>query len=405
MEMNSSNDKGSNRASRRGPSPSSTFPAKLLLILSNPEVSHIITWMPHGRSWRVIESKLFAEKVMPRYFAHQSKYSSFTRQVNGWRFKRITHGPDRNSYYHNYFLRDFPQTARRMTRRSSADARKLNKKAPSSAAEETEPNFYEMSGIPYPTAITNTANTLPISASYNVPIPPGVYQGYHHPLPHHSIGGQPHYPYQPHNHYSYQEQGYAALPSVPNYYAPPHSQLPPQVSNTVGDDDDKHSSSKHYHQNSSTYYRNHQDLQGKSSLTDNLLNHSSSRIDHEPLVSSPYYQYHQHQPSSHSGNYASIEAQGTMSQPHQSIQDTWSTHRHGEHSHQSNQNQGEDFEESCGYDFRIKPEPLSCDSEHLEHPKAKQFRSNENTKTQSTSQSLSAPESCYERDGNYDFLT
>ena len=65
-------------STRRGPSLSSTFPAKLHKILSIPELSHIISWMPHGRSWRVLQPKLFEEKVMPKYFAHQSKYASFT---------------------------------------------------------------------------------------------------------------------------------------------------------------------------------------------------------------------------------------------------------------------------------------------------------------------------------------
>ena len=78
-----------------------TFPVKLHMILSNPEFQDIIAWLPHGRSWRILQQKAFEERVIPLYFRH-GRYSSFARQVNGWGFKRITHGSDYNSYYRKY---------------------------------------------------------------------------------------------------------------------------------------------------------------------------------------------------------------------------------------------------------------------------------------------------------------
>lgn len=79
------------------------FPTKLHKILSNPEYQDYIAWLPHGRSWRVLKPKAFEEKVIPLYFRH-AKYASFMRQVNGWGFKRMTQGPDHNSYYHEVSL-------------------------------------------------------------------------------------------------------------------------------------------------------------------------------------------------------------------------------------------------------------------------------------------------------------
>jgi hypothetical protein len=76
-----------------------TFPVKLHMILSNPDFEDIVGWLPHGRSWRILQQKAFEEKVIPLYFRH-GRYSSFARQVNGWGFRRITHGSDYNSYYH-----------------------------------------------------------------------------------------------------------------------------------------------------------------------------------------------------------------------------------------------------------------------------------------------------------------
>ena len=56
-----------------------TFPVKLHMILSNPEYEDIIAWLPHGRSWRIVQQKAFEEQVIPVFFRH-GRYSSFARQ-------------------------------------------------------------------------------------------------------------------------------------------------------------------------------------------------------------------------------------------------------------------------------------------------------------------------------------
>jgi len=92
-----------------------TFPVKLHMILSNPEYQDIISWLPHGRSWRILQQKTFEEQVLPVHFKH-GRYSSFARQVNGWGFRRVTKGGDYNSYYHEMFLRGMPQLCKKMKR-------------------------------------------------------------------------------------------------------------------------------------------------------------------------------------------------------------------------------------------------------------------------------------------------
>jgi hypothetical protein len=92
-----------------------TFPAKLQAILSRPDNADIIAWMPHGRSWRVLKPREFEVKVIPLFFEH-AKFSSFIRQANGWGFRRITQGRDRNSYYHPRFLRNLPHLCKKMKR-------------------------------------------------------------------------------------------------------------------------------------------------------------------------------------------------------------------------------------------------------------------------------------------------
>lgn len=123
---------------RRGPRHSSTFPAKLHKILSCLEFRHIITWTSNGFAWRVLQPKLFEETIMPKYFAQQSKYSSFTRQVNGWGFKRITQGIDRNCYCHPLFKANMPHLTTRMTRLSVSTSKRIFEKSMKKSPTENE---------------------------------------------------------------------------------------------------------------------------------------------------------------------------------------------------------------------------------------------------------------------------
>mmetsp|Transcript_32675 Transcript_32675/g.55620 ORF Transcript_32675/g.55620 Transcript_32675/m.55620 type:complete len:439 (+) Transcript_32675:177-1493(+) len=115
------------------------FPAKLHRILATPEFSQIITWMPHGRSWKILSKKMFMSTVVPKYFG-QTAFQSFTRQLNGWGFKRLHQsGADYGGYYHECFLRGLPHLARLMTRQSN--------KGKSLPDAEGEPDFYEISRL------------------------------------------------------------------------------------------------------------------------------------------------------------------------------------------------------------------------------------------------------------------
>jgi len=69
------------------PSRVATFPVKLHVILSRKDFSHVICWMPHGRSWRLVDPVEFEMTIIPTYFGHAS-LSSFMRQANGWGFKQ-----------------------------------------------------------------------------------------------------------------------------------------------------------------------------------------------------------------------------------------------------------------------------------------------------------------------------
>jgi hypothetical protein len=150
------------------------FPAKMYAILSRKDLADIITWLPHGRSWKVLKPREFEVKVIPTYFEH-SKFSSFIRQANGWGFRRIiSKGADRNSYYHELFLRARPHLIKLM-RRPPPSSKPL-------ADASTEPDFHAISEErPLPEVKEGDAATdavarasFPRQATYSF-VPPASY--------------------------------------------------------------------------------------------------------------------------------------------------------------------------------------------------------------------------------------
>lgn len=140
---------------RRGRSSHATFPAKLHDILSRPDMSDVIAWLPHGRAWRIVDQNAFIDRVMPAYFS-QSKIASFMRQVNGWGFVRVTRGDSAaiNSYYSEFFLRGKHSLVRFMERKP-ADRDALG----------PEPNFARYEAMP---------PNPDVDVSGLVPLPPSV---------------------------------------------------------------------------------------------------------------------------------------------------------------------------------------------------------------------------------------
>mmetsp|Transcript_3018 Transcript_3018/g.6602 ORF Transcript_3018/g.6602 Transcript_3018/m.6602 type:complete len:429 (-) Transcript_3018:121-1407(-) len=114
------------------------LPSKLAAMLSDPDLAAIITWMPHGRSWKILNRELFSSFALPPHFGH-SNHASFVRIINAWGFRRISVGIDRDSYYHELFLRGKPRLHERMKRLSSC-----HRKTPIDKDGKC-PDFYELS--------------------------------------------------------------------------------------------------------------------------------------------------------------------------------------------------------------------------------------------------------------------
>mmetsp|Transcript_43781 Transcript_43781/g.49054 ORF Transcript_43781/g.49054 Transcript_43781/m.49054 type:complete len:434 (+) Transcript_43781:52-1353(+) len=115
---------------------SQRFPTKLYALLSQPQLSTIISWMPHGRSWKVLKPRVFETSVLPVFF-ESDNYHSFNRVINAWSFRRKSSGPDRGSYFHELFLRGKPLLQKYMRRLP-----RTHKKLVMSKIEE--PDFFEL---------------------------------------------------------------------------------------------------------------------------------------------------------------------------------------------------------------------------------------------------------------------
>jgi hypothetical protein len=110
------------------------FPLKLHYILSQEEVSGIISWQPHGRSFKLHNPEKFLEQVMPLHF-EQTMLSSFRRQLNLYGFRRFLSGRDKGGYYHELFIRGQPELCSQIIRTTVKGRTKV---------KVAEPNFYKM---------------------------------------------------------------------------------------------------------------------------------------------------------------------------------------------------------------------------------------------------------------------
>jgi hypothetical protein len=94
------------------------FPEKLHRMLIEVEKAgraDVISFVANGRALAIHKPEKFFREIVPHYF-RQSRLSSFKRQLNLYGFELINTGPARGGYYHELFLKDHPDSCRRMRR-------------------------------------------------------------------------------------------------------------------------------------------------------------------------------------------------------------------------------------------------------------------------------------------------
>merc|ERR1712150_7081 len=80
-----------------------------------PGGTDIASFLPNGYAFKIHKPKQFVEHVIPKYFSMRFM-SSFRRQLKTYNFQRITFGPNRGAYYHEFFIRGHPGLCARVKR-------------------------------------------------------------------------------------------------------------------------------------------------------------------------------------------------------------------------------------------------------------------------------------------------
>jgi hypothetical protein len=122
------------------------FPEKLYRMLQDLEdegQSEIASFLGHGRAFAVHDTKRFVQDVMPKYF-RQSKWTSFTRQLQLWGFLRCTGGPDAGGFYHELFLKGHPGLCSYMCRVGSSTQSVDRRRRVTQDRAALDPDFYSM---------------------------------------------------------------------------------------------------------------------------------------------------------------------------------------------------------------------------------------------------------------------
>lgn len=102
----------------------------------------VVSWLSHGRAFKIHKPKVFAATIMPRFF-NQSKYTSFQRQLNLYGFSRCCRGLDSGAYHHPFFLRGKQTLAKNIVRtKIKGNGHKTMK------LHEAEPDFHAMAPLP-----------------------------------------------------------------------------------------------------------------------------------------------------------------------------------------------------------------------------------------------------------------
>lgn len=144
-----------------------TFPMKLHEVLKQLEYERVINWLPHGRSFVIHDQHKLISEALPRFFNKAVKYTSFTRQLQLWGFKRVANNSDAGSYFHQLFLRGKPELAKRMVVRRSKGDKKVFLQS-----QTLDPDFYALAvKRPLPKFTTSSSKLPDLIKPLNVELP------------------------------------------------------------------------------------------------------------------------------------------------------------------------------------------------------------------------------------------
>jgi hypothetical protein len=122
------------------------FPERLHQMLETVELegnTDIVSFLPHGRSFRVHNVERFSQEILPRFFVCK-KWGSFLRQLSLYGFLRVNHGVDKGAYYHCLFLRGRKTISYFMGRSGKNACANNATRKEYLALTDKDPDFYSM---------------------------------------------------------------------------------------------------------------------------------------------------------------------------------------------------------------------------------------------------------------------
>lgn len=99
-----------------------TFPFKLFRMLAKVEEDgkqDIVSFTSNNRAFIIHKPHKFTNEIMPEYFT-TTRMSSFQRQLNLYGFRRITEGPNKGAYYHEFFQKGKLSWCNRIKRKKNS---------------------------------------------------------------------------------------------------------------------------------------------------------------------------------------------------------------------------------------------------------------------------------------------
>eukprot|EP00956_Cyclotella_meneghiniana_P018920 scaffold31948_cov69-Cyclotella_meneghiniana.AAC.2 len=92
-----------------------SFADKIDAILAVDEYSSIVSWLPTGKSFAIMDKEQFIKEVLPRFFK-DTKFESFHRRLKRWGFRTAyTNGNKQVVYTNDLFIKNRPELRRMMS--------------------------------------------------------------------------------------------------------------------------------------------------------------------------------------------------------------------------------------------------------------------------------------------------
>jgi hypothetical protein len=112
-------------------------PEDLREILNEVGNQRIISWLPHGKAFKIHNRTEFIEKILPQYYK-STKFSYFADIIRCWGFVRLKQSKrDKGAYYHKLFVRDNPRLTTHLPRQQ------MKKVMSDWPPDGKEPDLYE----------------------------------------------------------------------------------------------------------------------------------------------------------------------------------------------------------------------------------------------------------------------